>query len=118
MAEGEQIDVLVVEDEQQVAELLAEVLSGEGYRVATAADGLKALAEVARLRPRLLLLDVMLPGLSGMDVLRRLQATDESGPAVILMSAAAAPPGRPAHVPFLPKPFNIDDLLNHVEAAL
>ena len=113
------VDVLVIDDEEHVAELLADVLSEEGYRVVVAGDGLRGLEYVGRYQPRLVLLDVMLPGLSGMEVLARLRANVDSHlPAVIMMSAAVAPAGRPADVPFLAKPFNIDDLLVRVHTAL
>ena len=113
------VDVLVIEDEQHVAELLVDVLSDEGYRVALAADGLRGLEAVARYRPRLVLCDVMLPGLSGIEVLSRLREVSGGRlPPTILMSAAAAPPDRPDGVPFLAKPFNIDELLDCVRAKL
>jgi DNA-binding response OmpR family regulator len=112
------VDVLVIDDEEHVAELLAEVLSEEGYHVAVAADGLRGLEYVARYQPRLVLLDVMLPGLSGVEVLGRLRADHHHVPPVILMSAATAPADRPADVPFLAKPFDLDELLARVRAAI
>jgi CheY-like chemotaxis protein len=116
--EGQAIDVLVVDDEPQVTELLADVLEGEGYRVAVASDGVEALAQVAALRPRLVLLDIMMPRLSGVEVMRRLQETDPAQPAIILMSAAVRPVDSPRHVPFLAKPFDLPDLLARVAHAL
>ena len=119
MSQPAPVDVLVIEDEEHVAELLAEVLREEHYHVAVAGDGLRGLEYVARYQPRLVLCDVMLPGLSGIEVLSRLRAAaDEHAPAVSLMSAAARPPRLPRDVPFLAKPFHINDLLNFVGAAL
>ncbi len=118
MAHRAPIDVLVIEDEEHVAELLADVLSDEGYRVATAGDGLRGLDYVARYRPRVVLCDVMLPGISGVEVLSRLETADDYRPTVILMSAAGPPPTRPQAVPFIGKPFNLDELVASVRAAL
>jgi two-component system OmpR family response regulator len=118
MAQGAPIDLLVIEDEEHVAELLADVLGAEGYRVATVGDGLRGLEYVARYRPRVVLCDVMLPGISGVEVLSRLETDDHYRPAVILMSAAAPPTGRPPNVPFVGKPFNLEEILGLVRAAL
>ncbi|HLH24974.1 MAG TPA: response regulator [Chloroflexota bacterium] len=118
MAQRAPLDVLVIEDEQDVAELLADLLSDEGYRVATVGDGPRGLEYVARYRPRVVLCDVMLPGLSGVEVLSRLETADDYRPVVILMSAAAPPSARPQDVPFISKPFNLEELLASVRAAL
>ncbi len=119
MLDPASVDVLIVEDEEHVSALLSDVLGEEGYRVVAAPDGPSGLEYVARFRPRLVLLDVMLPGLSGVEVLDRIRAIDgEYVPSVILMSAVAEPAERPHDVPFLAKPFNIDELLSSVQAAL
>ena len=118
MAHRAPIDVLIIEDEEHVAELLADLLRDEGYHVATVGDGLHALEYVARYRPRVVLCDVMLPGISGVEVLSRLDTDDHYRPIVILMSAAAPPSLRPQNVPFVGKPFNLDELLASVRAAL
>lgn len=119
MSQRAAVDVLVIEDEEHIAELLADVLGDEGYRVALAPDGLRGLEYVARYQPRLVLCDIMLPGLSGLEVLARLPAAANGPlPAVVLMSAAAPPSNRPPHVPFLSKPFNLEDLLACIREAL
>src|SRR4051812_44236447 len=112
------IDVLIIEDEEHVAGLLADVLGAEGYRVATVGDGLHGLEYVARYRPRVVLCDVMLPSISGVEVLSRLETDDDYRPVIILMSAAGPPAAGPRAVPFIGKPFNIDELLASVRAAL
>lgn len=66
--------VLVVEDERQTARLLEFILTKQGYQVARAADGSQALAVAGTFRPDAILLDLQLPGLSGLEVLRRLRA--------------------------------------------
>jgi CheY-like chemotaxis protein len=112
------VDVLIIEDEEHVAELLAEVLGEAEYRVAIAADGVRGLEAIARSHPRLVLCDIMLPRLSGVEVLRQIRADcGAASPAVIMMSAAA-PPSLPPDVPFLAKPFNLDDLLALVDNRL
>ena len=117
MAQPAPIDVLVIEDEEHVAALLADVLRDQGYRVATAGDGARGLEYAARYRPRVVLCDVMLPGVSGLEVLSRLEVGQHYRPTVILMSAAV-PATRPKDVPFLGKPFDLEELLATVRAAL
>jgi CheY-like chemotaxis protein len=68
--------VLVVDDERHIARVLEFVLKKAGYQVAVAYDGEQALAEVKRFMPDALLLDLMMPRLSGLEVLKRLR-TDE-----------------------------------------
>ncbi|MFP3714401.1 response regulator transcription factor [Puerhibacterium sp. TATVAM-FAB25] len=77
--------VLVVEDEMAIATAVAQRLSAEGWRVEVARDGLAAVDAAARLRPDLIVLDVMLPGIDGLEVTRRIQAEQ---PVPILMLTA------------------------------
>jgi len=66
--------ILVVDDTPQNVKLLADLLSHKGYQVCTAASGEEGLAQVAKEKPDLVLLDVMMPGISGYDVCKRLRA--------------------------------------------
>jgi DNA-binding response OmpR family regulator len=66
--------VLIVDDDPNVADVLARYLSREGYAVATETDGIAGLRTALRDRPDLVILDVMLPGLDGLEVCRRLRA--------------------------------------------
>ena len=66
--------VLVVDDTPQNVKLLADLLSAKGYAPVTASSGEEALAKLAQERPSLVLLDIMMPGLSGYDVCRRIRA--------------------------------------------
>jgi len=77
--------ILVVEDEPTLRETLAEALEAEGYRVRTAGDGRAALAAFRADPPDLVLLDVMLPGFSGIEVCRILRA--ESGVPIVMLTA-------------------------------
>ncbi|OLC30771.1 MAG: hypothetical protein AUH81_19175 [Candidatus Rokubacteria bacterium 13_1_40CM_4_69_5] len=78
--------ILIVDDEQPVLDVLSEYFATQGYAVETASNGVDALAIVRRARPDLVLLDVRMPGMDGVEVLRRLRAADESL-AVIMVTA-------------------------------
>lgn len=75
--------ILVVEDEPTIVEVVVRYLQREGFRTLTASDGPSALAAVVRERPSLVVLDVMLPGFDGLELLRRLRASG-SLPVVLL----------------------------------
>ena len=77
--------ILVVEDEPTLRETLAEALEAEGFEVRTAGDGQAAVAQFREHRPDLLLLDLMLPGMSGMDVCRIVRA--ESNVPIVMLTA-------------------------------
>ena len=82
--------ILVIDDDPAVTSLLKRGLSYEGFAVETAGSGAEGLA-IARERPSdLVILDVMMPGLSGFEVLQRLRAADEQLP-VLLLTARDAP---------------------------
>ncbi len=78
--------ILVVDDQAGIRSLLWEVFRGEGYRVVTAANGVEALAKWKEQGPDLVLLDLKMPGLDGLDVLRRV-AGDQRQVPVIMMTA-------------------------------
>jgi DNA-binding response OmpR family regulator len=69
--------VLVVDDEVQAVDLLREFLSAKGYEVITASDGDEALRKVKEERPHLILLDILMPKMDGLEVLRRLREIDK-----------------------------------------
>src|SRR5262249_26849862 len=79
--------VLVVEDDRRVAAFLDRALSYAGYRVAVAEDGERALASAAEHAPDLVLLDVMLPGIDGLEVARRLRTGSGSGVPILMLTA-------------------------------
>lgn len=116
------LSVLVVDDDFMVAQIHTRFVDRTpGFRtIGVAASGEAALAEIARLRPDLVLLDVHLPDISGIEVLRRLRgAGDDTG--VVMVTAAreadtvrAAAAGGAAH--YLVKPFGYDDLAGRLEA--
>jgi CheY-like chemotaxis protein len=75
--------ILVVDDEEAIRLLYQEELQEAGYRVLTAADGATALALVAQARPDLITLDIRMPGMDGIDLLRRVREGDRRIPIVI-----------------------------------
>jgi DNA-binding response OmpR family regulator len=80
--------VLVVDDDPQVVRLLRVNLELEGYDVVSAADGTQALEAVASQRPDLVVCDVMMPGMDGTEVVRRLRRENETLPVVMLSAKA------------------------------
>jgi len=77
--------VLVVDDDSALAEMLTIVLRGEGFDTAVVGDGTRALPAVRELRPDVVLLDLMLPGMNGIDVCRAIRA--ESGVPIVMLTA-------------------------------
>jgi len=101
------LTVLIVDDERHIVEVLAGLLEDEGYAVRRAYDGNVALQEVEAAPPDLVLSDVMMPRLGGVELARRLISL---GIPVVLMSAAAADP-KLAGVAFISKPFDLEQVL-------
>ncbi|ANM29959.1 ArsR family transcriptional regulator [Acidobacteria bacterium Mor1] len=79
--------LLVVEDEQDILTLLEHLLQTEGFDVLTATCGEQAVEILDQTRPDLVLLDLMLPGLSGLEILKRVKAMEGAPPRVILLTA-------------------------------
>lgn len=79
--------IMVVDDEPMVRNLLSQFLTLRGYRVRPAKDGPDALALLKQEHPQLVILDVYMPGMNGVDVLRQLRANDYKG-SVIALSAS------------------------------
>ncbi|GLF92379.1 putative transcriptional regulatory protein YkoG [Bacillus safensis] len=114
--------ILVVEDEKKIARVLSLELEYEGYEVTvkeTGMDGLQALEEESF---DLVLLDVMLPELSGLEVLRRVRKTNTSTP-IILITARGSVPDKVSGLDlgandYITKPFDIEELLARIRAQL
>jgi DNA-binding response OmpR family regulator len=80
--------ILIADDDPPLTALLRQTLAEEGYRVLTAADGTDALAQAQAHRPDLVVLDWLMPGLSGLEVARRLRAL--AGMPILMLTARAA----------------------------
>ena len=118
----EGLRVLVVDDEQPVRTLLQRILEEAGYMVTSAGDGQEALVKIAELEIAAVLLDVNMPGLTGMEVLRQI-ANDQPQTSVIMVTAvgdaqtAIEAMKLGAH-DYIIKPFDNDELLLKVQKAI
>jgi two-component system, OmpR family, response regulator ResD len=115
--------VLVVDDEPTISEVVGRYLSRAGYEVRTAADGGSALAEVAERRPDLVVLDLMLPGIEGLEVMRRIRDHGRHGTAIILLTAKGEEIDRVVGLrlgadDYVVKPFSPAELVARVDAVL
>ncbi len=114
--------ILVVDDEPSIASLARMYLERENFRVAAVGDGEKALEAVDRLRPALIVLDVMLPGLDGFEVCRRLRGQNNQV-AVIILTARDEDIDKILGLElgaddYLTKPFNPRELVARIKAIL
>lgn len=114
--------ILVVEDERKIARLLQIELESEGYVVQVAFDGLSGWNAYREHRADLIMLDVMMPGMSGIELLRRIRSENEETP-VILLTAKGSVEDKVSGLDlgatdYITKPFEIEELLARVRAAL
>jgi CheY-like chemotaxis protein len=120
-AEPRRFRILVIDDDPDVRSLLVETLSFSGYEVREAADGLAGLEQLAHELPDLLLIDYLMPGLNGAEVVRQARQRGFDMPVIFATgyantSALDAAIGLKATV--LAKPFSLEDLQRAIEAAL
>jgi len=114
--------ILIVDDEPEIVRGLEDNLRFEGYQTSTAADGREALAVAAREAPDLILLDIMMPGLSGWDVCRELRGQGIDVP-IIMLTARGEEGDRVRGLElgaddYITKPFSLRELLARVRAVL
>lgn len=116
--------VLLVEDEVNIAEAIRFILTRDGHEVTVESDGRAALARVADLAPDLVILDLMLPGLSGLEILSALRAAEATRSLPVLMLTAKGQ-GRDREAAeaagvsdFMTKPFANADMRAKVRALL
>ncbi|MEH6905866.1 response regulator transcription factor [Neobacillus drentensis] len=114
--------ILIVEDEEKIARLLELELEYEGYHVTKVMDGLEAFVAYKNGNWDLILLDVMLPGISGIELLRRIRLTNKSTP-VLLLTAKSSVEDKVSGLDYgandyITKPFQIEEVLARIRAAL
>ena len=122
-ATGSRGSVLVVDDEPTVAEVVTRYLQRAGYVAEIASDGAGAIDAVAALHPDLIVLDVKLPRIDGLEVMRRLRGGHTSGPAVILLSGRSGELDRIVGLrsgadDYVVKPFSPAELVARVDAVM
>jgi CheY-like chemotaxis protein len=110
--------VLVVDDDAEIADTMAEVLSFEGYSVAVARDGIDALTRIPQFDPDVILLDLMMPRMSGFEVLERLREDQRSTPVVVVSANQGREASELKVAARVGKPFALSQLLDAVTAAL
>ncbi|WP_163526782.1 response regulator transcription factor [Halobacillus ihumii] len=118
----EKARILIVEDEEKIARVLELELTYEGYEVVKAFDGMEGLQKYREGHWDLLLLDIMLPGISGIELLRRIRSDDQQI-AVIMLTAKDSVEDKVSGLDlgandYITKPFQIEELLARVRAVL
>jgi two-component system, OmpR family, phosphate regulon response regulator PhoB len=116
--------ILIIEDDPDIVELVQYNLEREGFRVVTATDGESGLREATTRKPNLILLDLMLPGINGLEVCRLLKQREETSPCSVIMLTAK---GEESDIvlglemgsdDYVSKPFSPKELLARVRAVL
>jgi two-component system phosphate regulon response regulator OmpR len=115
--------ILVVEDDPRLRERLARYLSGEGFRVTAAKDAVEARTQLRAINPDLMVLDVMMPGESGLDLMQSLRLEQNHDLPILLLTARGAPEDRIAGFEagaddYLGKPFEPRELVLRIRALL
>ena len=116
--------ILIADDDESIRRMLGEYLEDEGYRVHLAADGMQALQAMSGFAPDLVLLDVTMPGLDGLEVARRLRAKhNQSSPRILMQSglgdAAARSAGlRAGADEYVAKPMRPHELVQRIQTLL
>jgi two-component system OmpR family response regulator len=121
-ADGSPVRVLVVDDEATLSDLLSMALRYEGWEVRAAGDGLTAVRTAREFKPDAVVLDIMLPDLDGLEVLRRLRADSPDVP-VLFLTAKDAVEDRVAGLTaggddYVTKPFSLEELVARLRGLL
>src|SRR5688572_26944973 len=114
--------ILIVEDDQHIALGLEEVLKSEGFETASTSRGDEGLKMVTIKKPALIILDVMLPGLSGFDVCKQLRASKNNTP-ILMLTAKGQEIDKVVGLgvgadDYVTKPFGVKELIARVQALL
>ena len=114
--------ILVVDDEAGIRQSVRGVLADEGYRVLEAEDGRGALRLIESERPRLVILDIWMPEMDGIELLRRIRDSDPATPVIVISGhgniETAVTATKLGAFDFIEKPFSLDGLLQVVDRAL
>jgi len=117
LVEGK-FSILIVDDEQEIVDIMKVFLQRQGgYQIATASDGITALIEVGRTKPDLMILDIMIPGVDGIEVCRRIKADSNNKTVIIAVSGNREHENRILQSgadAFMSKPIDLEKL--HTEA--
>src|SRR5437667_992538 len=117
LVEGK-FSVLIVDDEEEIVSIVKAYFQRQGgYEISSASDGITALIEVGRVKPDLLILDIMIPGVDGVEVCRRIKADQANKTAIIAVSGVSDSARKILQAgadSFMPKPVDLDKL--HSEA--
>ena len=114
--------ILVVDDELEIREILDTFLTGEGYEVIQASSGEEALELAEKENPQIIIMDVKMPGIGGIETCRRLKTQEKTGSIPIIMVTAHKDRDVEAFVEgaddFVIKPFSMDDVSLRVKSML
>ena len=114
--------VLVVDDEPSVVDVFREFLGGQGYELTVAGNGEEAVKNIPTLRPDIILTDINLPGLSGLEVMRFAKSVDPEIAVIVVTGYASASSAidalRQGAYDYVTKPFDLDDVHQIVERAI
>jgi DNA-binding response OmpR family regulator len=121
--DGEGKLVLIVDDEPDIRSFLADLLTTHGFRCAWADSGGAALSQIGPLQPDLVLLDIMMPGMSGIEVLRHIREREDVDPAVVMLSCLSHPNTTLRALDegadhFVVKPFRVSDLMETLDNVI
>ena len=114
--------ILIVDDEANARTALAELLREEGYTVETAADGFKALPKLEEFSPDVLLTDLKMPGMDGLELMHKARELDPENAAVVMTAFGAVDTAvaamRQGAADYLTKPINVEELLIVLDRVL
>jgi DNA-binding response OmpR family regulator len=117
--------LLLIDDDQRLAAMVGTYLRSQGFELSHAGDGVAGLAQLAHLKPALVILDLMMPGIDGLEVCRRLRslAPPVASTPVLMLTAKGDPMDRVIGLEmgaddYLPKPFEPRELLARIKAIL
>ena len=114
--------VLIVDDEEEIRGILSHILEKEGFKVITAPDGQQAMEEICFDTPDAVLMDVHMPGLNGMEILKKIKAIDDNLPVVLVTAYAdthqAVEAIKEGAYDYLAKPFDNNEVVRITRRAL